>query len=706
MKNTKIKDDVQLESKTKRKHKSVDSMQSPKNDAKLHCGDEMLVNQHPIKIKEKQGVEENIARKVFAYEEELSITQESLLDLEEFRGTCSSIESVVTEINNLKEEKGEDEPEMQLKKTNAMMLTTNLKKLNRIAQIRGKKAKEGTLEVKSKVDGMHLELQNLLYEVMHMKKEIEKCMNFSSKDEEIDLVPIEKFYQDAPAELSKPDETKTDEHKQMLARLAWELKHRKELAAKKNEFVEQKKKIEVEISEKSDYLVNLKPRLDQIIKATLPVQEFMGMPLEAERLIFEKAQFLPRPLYVLYIQAKAFKDVCDKGMTVTIDGDILEAKADFHSEDQPDFSDDSDTEQNDGVEENNRGRKSKKEEAESRLEVQRKRLFTKHSLTVVIKICKEGHYTLCLEFSHLTALRISTVDVKLELNEDLQTYSLNSLLEPNLLLKDLLSKDDGKVSPNPSNGYQLNKLGMSDFLSYLKGEGIPYYWVQWICGMNYSPDEEIQSHVPDSTLSVKHFQSVIKTIKSRLDARISLLKQLQLLEQLAIPPPSKKSLAELPTKIVSMLTNWKLLPIEECENIASFKELLDQGMVTEECSTYCATLTREESLTSLIIIHENYPLHPPIILLSMDDGIPEVNKASKLFCLEREVNAYTEELMLQEDKNMLLSNMIRKLQMCFDMYVETGEQHTAKEKLYKRRNRGRDRNRPYRYHKDGYFIHR
>lgn len=38
------------------------------------------------------------------------------------------------------------------------------------------------------------------------------------------------------------------------------------LAEKKNEFVDQKKKIEVEISEKSDYLVNLKPRLDQIIK--------------------------------------------------------------------------------------------------------------------------------------------------------------------------------------------------------------------------------------------------------------------------------------------------------------------------------------------------------------------------------------------------------------------------------------------------------
>ena len=66
--------------------------------------------------------------------------------------------------------------------------------------------------------------------------------------------------------------------------------------------------------------MNLKPRLDQLIKSSMPVQEFMGMPIEAERLIFEKAQFLPRALYVLYVQAKAFKDACDNSMVVGIEG--------------------------------------------------------------------------------------------------------------------------------------------------------------------------------------------------------------------------------------------------------------------------------------------------------------------------------------------------------------------------------------------------
>ena len=34
------------------------------------------------------------------------------------------------------------------------------------------------LQAKQKVDGLHLQLQNLLYEVMHLQKEISKCLEF------------------------------------------------------------------------------------------------------------------------------------------------------------------------------------------------------------------------------------------------------------------------------------------------------------------------------------------------------------------------------------------------------------------------------------------------------------------------------------------------------------------------------------------------
>jgi len=707
-----------MEGKTKRKHSRGDNngpMSPPKkelSDAKQINDEKSASNVVRVKDKIDRSVDHNLDRKVFAHEENLADSDGApMADLTEFRQTCQSIAGVVTEINTMKKEENEEgHPGIPDKRTNAMLLTTGLKKLNRLTQIRGRNARESTIEVKAKVDGMHLALQNLHYEILRMRKEIEKCMNFSSKDEEIDLVSVDKFYQEAPPEVSKPDATKKDPHKQMLARLAWELKTRKELAVKKAEFLEGKKKIQLEIDEKSDYLVNLKPRLDQIIRASLPVQEFMGMPIEAERLIFEKAQFLPRSLYVLYVQAKAFKDACDNGMTVGIEGDITEAKSELISENvKEDLSDDSDTETHEtGEEGQKRGsRMTRSEKQQQHNEARQKRLFETHPLTVVIQISRANQYDLHMKFSHLPVLRITAVSVKIELNHELQVFSFNSLLEPSVILRDLLSPDTGKASPNPTNKYQLNKLGVTDFSTHMTPIGVPYYWVQWICGMNYLPDEEIQSLIPNSALSIKHFQSVVQTITSRLDARLSLVKQLQLLEQLTIPPPKNKNLVELnPPKIVSMLTAWKFAPFEECSNFPTFSELLADGMVSEGCLAYLATFTREESLTSLIILHENYPARPPLILLSMDDGTPEVDKLSKLFCLEREINAYAEDLMAQDDKNMILSNMLRKLQICFDMFVETGEQHYAKEKLYMRKTSGRDRNRPYKYHKDGYFVHR
>lgn len=702
----KMKEEV-MDGKSKRKHSRSEMVPiSPKKEkeSKQNCDEKVASG----RIKKEDHA---LDRKVFFYEEELASSADPKTDLNEFRKTCNNIAGLVSEINKLKKDEGSEEhPGIAEKRSNALLLTTSLKKFNRLTQIRGKDARESTLEVKSKVDGMQLALQNLLYEVMRMKKEIEKCMNFSSKDEEIDLVPVEKFYQDAPAGVSKPDVTKTDKHKQMLARLAWELKTRKELSTKKGEFVQEKKRIESEIEEKSDYLVNLRPRLEQIIKATLPVQEFMGMPIEAERLIFEKAQYLPRPLYVLYIQAKAFKDVCDDGLSVGIEGDVIEAKAEFYSEDvKADFSDDSDNEQNDGQEdqEQKRGRKSKVEDEQLRLEDQQKRLFRIHPLQVTIQMSKEKEYIIDLVFSHVPSLHITVVKVQITLEEERESLSSNSLLEASVILKDLLSSDTGKSSPNPSNKYQFTKLGINNFYEHISPVGLPYQWVQWICGMNFLPDEDVQYPLPNSVLSAKHFQSVIKTIKTRLNARLSLVKQLQSLEQLSIPTFQRKSSANLvPEKMLTLLTAWKPVPYEECLSFPSFRDLLREGMASEDVTCFTATFTREESLQCLIIIHEHYPEHPPLLLLSMEGGSTDVDMMPRLFCLEREINAFVDELMTQDDKNMLLSGMLRKLQVCFDMFVETSEQHTSKDRLYIRKTCGRDRNRPYKYLKDGYFVHR
>ena len=54
----------------------------------------------------------------------------------------------------------------------------SLKKLNRLDKFRMKASRDATAEAKQKVDGLHLQLQNLKYELSHLQKEITKCQQF------------------------------------------------------------------------------------------------------------------------------------------------------------------------------------------------------------------------------------------------------------------------------------------------------------------------------------------------------------------------------------------------------------------------------------------------------------------------------------------------------------------------------------------------
>jgi hypothetical protein len=60
------------------------------------------------------------------------------------------------------------------------------------------------------VDAFNLQLQNLRYEVLHLRKEVSRCINFRSADENIRLVPVEEFYREADPDISQPDTTQGD----------------------------------------------------------------------------------------------------------------------------------------------------------------------------------------------------------------------------------------------------------------------------------------------------------------------------------------------------------------------------------------------------------------------------------------------------------------------------------------------------------------
>ena len=79
-----------------------------------------------------------------------------------------------------------------------------MKKLNRLDKIRTKQSRDTTQAARQRVDSFHLQLQNLLYEVLHLEKEVSKCLQFRSGDEDVNLVPVDEFYLKAPADISKP----------------------------------------------------------------------------------------------------------------------------------------------------------------------------------------------------------------------------------------------------------------------------------------------------------------------------------------------------------------------------------------------------------------------------------------------------------------------------------------------------------------------
>lgn len=123
-----------------------------------------------------------------------------------FKETCAEFRRLMTEIMHLKMGNKNDEQtkkQMTEKQIDASLLFVTLKKLNRMDKLRLKKARDTTHDAKQRVDAFHLQLENLQYEVFHLQKEVDKCLEFKSKDEDIELVSVEEFYQEAPATISK-----------------------------------------------------------------------------------------------------------------------------------------------------------------------------------------------------------------------------------------------------------------------------------------------------------------------------------------------------------------------------------------------------------------------------------------------------------------------------------------------------------------------
>uniref|UniRef100_A0A8C9VIZ9 THO complex 5 n=1 Tax=Scleropages formosus TaxID=113540 RepID=A0A8C9VIZ9_SCLFO len=584
-----------------------------------------------------------------------------------------------------------------------------LKKLNRLAHMRLKRGRDQTHEAKQRVDALHLQLQNLLYEVMHLQKEISKCLEFKSKHEEIELVSVDEFFKEAPPEISRPHLTKEDPHQLTLARLDWELEQRKRLAEKYKDSLASKEKILKNIEVKKEYLSSLQPGLNAIMQASLPVQEYLSMPFEQVQKQNEVARHLPPPLYVLLVQANAYSQACDKNISVSVSGDVDEAKAlSKPPEDSQDDESDSDTEDEP---QNTRRRPT----LGVQLDDKRREMLKRHPLSLCVDLkCKDGN-VLHLHFYYLMNLNIMTVKAKVSTATDLVgAVSAGELLNPDTLLSCLYADDQGMETPNPANRYQFDKVGITTFGDYVGEMGHPYIWVQNLGGLQFPSDRpEVKDR---KSLSASHMESTMKLLQGRLQSRLALHKQFSSLEH-SIVPVSSECQHLFPAKVVSRLTRWTTITHQEYMDLPYTQHVTRAGLAQDTDLYFLAVVERGTAcLQAAVVLNPRYPEVTPLFALSLNwKGERSGRTDDNLRAMESEVNVFRAELQGPRPGYQLLTNQLQRLCLCLDVYLETerqddsveGPREFPREKMCLRTVRGPNRLKPFKYnHPQGFFSHR
>ncbi|XP_065831134.1 THO complex subunit 5 homolog [Oscarella lobularis] len=613
----------------------------------------------------------------------------------EFSNTCQKLEAVLDQVNEIKKKDSPSESDLAECSRNASLHVITLRRLNRAGQVRCKAARDKTIRSRQEIDGLHLQLQNLLYHVMHLQGEIRECRDFKSRDGDILLVGEDEFYRDAPASISCPDETKGNDHKKMLARLHWELEQRKSLTRQLSEADLEKSAVVKDIDTKKAILSSLQPQLDSVMKATLPVQELMSMPFAQMRVQQKLAYHLPEPLYVLFVQLSAYKEALDQEVVVSVEGELEEAKLALSALKSRQTGSESDSDNEQPVHVSGKRKKRRKTIDETLLQ-KRADLLKLFPLSVRL-VVKDQDMTLQIDFQFVMALEI--VSAKVDLNTPLG----GAVLKSETFLSWLFPDDDGLASPNPANQFKLRKLGIDGdlFASFVNEMGIPYKWAQRLAGLNFSPEKRPFTSTATSSSTI---EVLMKEIRTRIGSRIALQEQLNRLDSLELIDIPAEAAHCFPGQVNTDLTGWQVINWDSVSENALTNGWIERGLIKQNDYFFEATFKNGTTeFKTVVSISPQYPSVAPAFIVSKN-GVG-AGEDCDIKGLEAEVNVHYPELVFSCLPKWLLSLQIKRLMMCFDIYAEC--ESSEREKIYFRVSRGKDRSRPYVYDSEkGIFTQR
>lgn len=446
------------EQRSKHEKKKTNSRESKDSPAQLASAF--------YKKEEESTSKRNIKKDVSDHLKAVNTAQEQLMQLKQFRNDNS------------------DPDKMEALKSAIIAHFVTLKTVNRTSKMRLNDARNRTEESKRLADEKYLDLQNLQYELGHFKKEIDKCLQFKSDDDDIDLVAVEKFYAEAPPNLTS-EVTRTDEHKQKLFRLEYELEQRKSLHEKYKLLCKEKDDIVNIADGQKSKLDALKPKLECLLESSQPLQDYLDLPINKTKDLHAKAKLLASPLYTLFLQFDSYSKAFDNSITVNIDGDISEAAVERNGTLEELDSESGQEDDGDKEEIVKKKRRGKHAVQKANTEAKKQRVLRCHPLYITLNIQPPKSKDIFqLTFRYLTVLKFIIVHISIpQMTNIPEVKCYEDILCGKTIFSCLYINDTGEYVPDVTTKELLARNGVTDLEEFFTNFGRPFIWAQKLAGV-------------------------------------------------------------------------------------------------------------------------------------------------------------------------------------------------------------------------------
>ncbi|XP_037947648.1 THO complex subunit 5-like isoform X2 [Teleopsis dalmanni] len=554
-----------------------------------------------------------------------------------------------------------------------------IKKLNREIKYNVREGRVNLGAQKQSVDGSLLHLQNLLYEINHLKKQIRHCYEFKSQDEDLDLL-----------EDVKSDKL-TSNHKERIACLEKELQLRKELSGNYKELLNRREEVIGNINLKHEKFSLFAPSLQTLLKATKPLHEALEMNLDVEWKLGKLVHLLPEPLYLAYINIYFIKMEPNSNVNLSISGteedafnSHLSSELNSIRKQDANISQSSNLNNDDDI-------------STSNIHME------PHPLAVCFTIGDLKNIDECFTVTlrYFDTLGVMTANSEINYNK---TDEIVREISSASNILDVVSNNDGETIPSfevqrKLKSFQINPTSWLQNLQK-KGYGKPYKWLQKMC---YIRVNGIQNWEEQKTLNV--ISNVINKIKKLWQCRLILFTQLKAIVNNKIflytenekLPPGEPSCS---------LVKWT--SIDQEDYYASFVDKTNQDSDVKDSNSFYRALIVKGSakMECLISLPLKFPFESPLWSINISwNGQHNATNNSAIKLMEYWTNSLCQE-QLNNEMAMLSMQLLRTMY-SFDIFLETEGQfydpkEYKKEKHYNRSFSKRIRARPYRYIGDSF----